>query len=113
MTKTYDMIYAMVSRIPAGRVATYGQIARLVGRPRGARQVGYALAALDNNTRVPWHRVINAKGEISLRAGNEHHQYQRILLEDEGIEFDAHGRTDLARYQWRKTIPKGPMDDPH
>jgi len=110
MTKTYDMIYAMVSRIPAGRVATYGQIARLIGRPRGARQVGYALAALDNNTRVPWHRVINAKGEISPRSGNEHDDYQRVLLEDEGIEFDAHGRIDLSRYLWQRPVQKGPLD---
>lgn len=110
MVKSYDIIYAMVSQIPPGRVATYGQIARLIGRPRWARQVGYALAALDSGTTVPWHRVINARGEISLRSEGGRHEYQRVLLEDEGIVFDQYGRIDLSRYLWRQPTQRGPLD---
>lgn len=95
------MIVAQVMRIPDGRVATYGQIAGLCGFPRHARQVGYALAALPNDTRVPWHRVINAKGEISPRNLGGGDEYQRLLLEDEAVVFDVAGRINLKRYQWR------------
>ena len=65
MPLTHKQIYDMVRRIPEGRVATYGQIAKLVGFPRHARQIGYALASLDNHNSVPWHRVVNAKGKVS------------------------------------------------
>jgi methylated-DNA-protein-cysteine methyltransferase-like protein len=96
----YARIYAAVRRIPRGRVATYGQIASLAGLPGHARQVGYALNALEDE-RVPWHRVVNAQGRISLRAvsGAEFEQQRR--LESEGVEFDATGRLSIARYQWR------------
>lgn len=91
----------MVERIPAGRVATYGQIAALAGLPGHARQVGYALAALPDGSAVPWHRVINARGEVSRRSGGRPHALiQRTLLEEEGIAFDEDGRTDLERYRW-------------
>ena len=110
MAKTYDIIYDMVKQIPAGKVATYGQIARLLQRPRWARQVGYALAALKPDNHVPWHRVVNARGEISRRSQNDHHEYQRVLLEDEGVAFDAHGRIDLGRYQWQRSLHRGPLD---
>ena len=98
---TYDAIYAMVEAIPEGRVATYGQIARLVGRPRHARQVGYALAVTPPERAIPWHRVINARGEISARCKPGYDEYQRLLLEDEGVVFDERGRISLARFQWR------------
>lgn len=98
---THDRIYSAVRRIPKGKVATYGQIAALTGFPRHARQVGYALAALDDSQSVPWHRVINSKGEISKRSRPGYADLQRILLEDEGIEFDASGRISLKRFQWR------------
>jgi methylated-DNA-protein-cysteine methyltransferase-like protein len=100
---SYARIYAVVRRVPKGRVATYGQIAELAGLPRQARQVGYALAAL-GDARVPWHRVINARGEISLRARSGPEQLQRLLLEREGVAFDAKGRVALARHLWR---PRG------
>ena len=100
MTGTYDEIYAVVCRIPEGRVATYGQIARLSKRPRGARQVGYALAALDDSRQVPWHRVVNAKGGISPRVKGGYDDYQRILLESEGVTFDESGCIDLSKYLW-------------
>lgn len=92
---TYERIYWEVKRIPKGRVATYGQIAALAGV--GPRQVGYALHALKDD-RVPWQRVINAKGEISERFDAAH---QRERLEAEGITFDARGRVDLARFRWK------------
>lgn len=98
----YERIYATVRRIPEGRVATYGQIAALAGIPRQARQVGYALAALKaDDGNVPWHRVINAKGGISLRSAPGYDDLQRVLLRGEGVVFDAHGRIALRKYQWR------------
>jgi methylated-DNA-protein-cysteine methyltransferase related protein len=96
-----ERIYAVVRRIPRGRVATYGQIARLAGLGPHARQVGYALSALSPGTRLPWHRVINARGEISRRSRPGAELSQRILLEREGIRFDARGRLRLAQVQWK------------
>jgi len=97
----WQRIYQVVRRIPRGRVATYGQIARLAGLPRRARQVGYALHALPHGSRVPWQRVINARGELSPRAAPDAERLQRALLEAEGVCFDARGRVDLARFGWR------------
>ena len=94
-------IYALIRRIPRGKVATYGQIAELAGLEGHARQVGYALHDIPASIRVPWHRVINAKGEISPRSGDDSHELQRHLLESEGIRFDAKGRIDLKKYRWR------------
>ena len=93
-------IWAVVRRIPAGKVATYGQVAALAGLPGGARQVGYALAALPEGSDVPWQRVVNARGEVSARAeaGADHDQRHR--LEEEGVRFDRRGRIDLARHRW-------------
>jgi methylated-DNA-protein-cysteine methyltransferase-like protein len=97
----YAWIYAVVRRIPEGRVATYGQVATLAGMPGHARQVGYALHALPDGAGVPWQRVINARGEVSPRAGGGWEAgYQRHLLEEEGVAFDARGRVDLARFGW-------------
>ena len=99
----YARIYAAVRRIPAGRVATYGEVADAAGLPGHARQVGYAMHALPEHTTVPWHRVINARGEISPRAeGPGAGLRQRFLLEAEGVVFDARGRVPLARFGWRK-----------
>ena len=97
----YSRIYAVVRRIPRGRLATYGQVARLAGLGGHARQVGYALHALTDESRVPWHRVINAQGRVSGRAEPGGDLVQRSLLEREGVRFDERGRTELARYQWR------------
>ena len=97
---TYDRIYEVVGRIPEGRVATYGQIAGLAGLPGGARQVGYALAALDDESEVPWHRVINAQGRVSPRVEPIYAKIQRSLLEAEGIAFDAEDRISLTRFRW-------------
>jgi methylated-DNA-protein-cysteine methyltransferase-like protein len=96
----YRRIYAVVQRIPRGRIATYGQIAQLAGLGGHARQVGYALHSLDAGDRIPWHRVLNAQGRVSLRAEPGGDRVQRALLEREGVRFDAGGRADLARYGW-------------
>jgi len=101
---TYDRIYSMVRRIPKGRVATYGQIACLAGIPRQARQIGYALAALRDHHPVPWHRVVNSKGEISQRSEPGFEERQRILLESEGVVFDVNGRISLSRFRWRRKM---------
>ena len=100
MNRTYSRIYRAVRRIPRGRVATYGQIAVLAGLEGHARQVGYALHSLPGTIRIPWHRVINSKGEVSARSGDDSHELQRLLLEGEGVRFDAKGRVDLDRYRW-------------
>jgi methylated-DNA-protein-cysteine methyltransferase-like protein len=97
----YARIYAAVRRIPRGRVATYGQVAVLAGLPGHARQVGYALHALQDG-RVPWLRVVNAQGGISARADEPGGSLlQRIRLEQEGVEFDARGRIPLDRFGWK------------
>ena len=98
---TYTRFYDVVRKVPSGRVATYGTVATEAGFPGHARQVGYALAALSAGHPVPWHRVINARGEVSARSrvrGLE--QLQRRLLESEGVLFDADGRVDLERFGW-------------
>jgi methylated-DNA-protein-cysteine methyltransferase related protein len=92
-------IHDVVSRIPRGRVATYGQVARLARLPGQARLVGYALHALPAGKTIPWQRVVNAQGAISLRG--EHATRQRRLLEREGVRFDSRGRIPLASFQWR------------
>lgn len=97
----YHHIYQTIQKIPYGKVATYGQIARLAGFSGYARQVGYALHATPDDMEVPWHRVINAKGEISLKPTGPYDQVQRQMLENEGVQFDEHGRVSLKIYQWQ------------
>jgi len=96
----YQRIYAVVRRIPAGRVATYGQVAAEAGLPGHARQVGYALHALADDS-VPWQRVINAQGRVSVRAEAGWEGFQKHLLEAEGVAFDPRGAVDLKRYRWQ------------
>ena len=95
----YGRIYAAVRRIPKGRVSTYGRIARLVRAP-GPRVVGYAMAALTPGSTVPWQRVVNHKGEISLRKGGGGEIRQQRLLEAEGVQFNLRGRINLKTYGW-------------
>jgi methylated-DNA-protein-cysteine methyltransferase-like protein len=99
--KRYELIWSVVRRIPRGRVATYGQIAELAGLEGHARQVGYALHNLPETNDVPWHRVINARGEISPRSAGDSHELQRMLLESEGVTIDLRGRVDLKQFRWR------------
>jgi methylated-DNA-protein-cysteine methyltransferase-like protein len=98
---TYERYYQVIRRVPAGRVTTYGTVAREAGSPGRARQVGYALAALSDSHDVPWHRIVNARGEVSTRsAALGFEQLQRTLLEAEGVSFDERGRISLDRFGW-------------
>lgn len=97
---TYERIYAVVRRIPRGRVATYGQVARLAGLPGRARQVGYAMYALPKGSGVPWQRVINAAGRVSRRRVPGAELTQRMLLEREGVRFGSGGRISVATFGW-------------
>lgn len=97
----YQAIYDVIQQIPKGSVATYGQIARLAGIPAQPRRVGYALG-ISQNKKIPWHRVVNFKGEISRRWELDSVDLQRVLLKQEGIIFDAKGRISLARFQWQE-----------
>jgi methylated-DNA-protein-cysteine methyltransferase related protein len=97
---SHDKIFAVVRRIPRGRVSTYGAIARVAGLPRQARLVGYALHRLGGSTRLPWHRVINASGHISLSDANGAATTQRLRLIAEGVAIGSGGRISLARYGW-------------
>ena len=99
--RKYDAILATVHRVPAGCVATYGQIAELAGLPGRARLVGTVMKKLPPDSGVPWHRVINAKGEISFRGDGTSVTEQEILLKDEGVVFGASGRIALAKFRWR------------
>ena len=104
MSALYDRFYAVVRRIPRGRVASYGQVAELAGLPGRARQVGYALRALPADTVLPWHRVVDARGRLSPRADPDGIRYQRYLLEKERVEFGEDDRIPLERFGWR---PRG------
>ena len=99
VASAYERIYALVARIPTGRVATYGQLARIEGRCT-ARMVGYAMAALPEGRALPWHRVVNGRGSVSERRGGGGTSQQEALLRAEGLLFDARGRLDLDRVAW-------------
>ena len=104
MSSNVQAILMVVRQVPKGRVATYGQVARIAGIPRNARQVGSVLAGLsaeNNGGDVPWHRIVNSKGEISDRGCAEIETLQRQALEDEEVRFTASGRISLAEFQWQ------------
>ncbi|WP_114191570.1 MGMT family protein [Edaphovirga cremea] len=92
-------VFQVIAAIPEGRVTTYGEIASLAGSPRAARQVGGVLKRLPEGSSLPWHRVVNRRGEISLQG--EDFQRQRQALLSEGITFEAGGRIDLVRFGWK------------
>lgn len=92
-------VYALASLVPPGRVSTYGDIATALGSVRVARQVGYALAALDDAS-VPWHRIINREGRISGRGDTLRAETQEAMLRSEGVIFDEKGRCDLKALRW-------------
>ena len=96
---TYERIYAVARQIPYGKVATYGQVAEVAGGCT-ARMVGYAMSALRDGTDVPWQRVINRMGKVSPHGGGIGTAMQRLLLEEEGVQFDAQGRIDFGKYGW-------------
>jgi len=100
-THFYEQIYNLVRKIPAGKVATYGQIAQLLGKQGHARQIGYALYRVAPDSDIPWQRVVNAQGMIShspQRQGSD--DLQRILLEQEGVAFNLQGKLNLQHYRW-------------
>ena len=97
----YDKIYAVVRRIPRGKVATYGRVASLAGHPRAPRLAGYALYALPEGSPLPWHRVVGAGGRLTLaRLSPDGALTQRMRLEREGVRFDARGRVELRAFAW-------------
>ena len=96
---THNRIFRVVSVVPCGQVATYGQIAGIVGC--SPRQVGYALAALVPKSPIPWQRVVNHRGKISLRKGGKVDEEQYLRLREEGIMFDNNGTISLSRYGWQ------------
>jgi len=95
----FEQVYQLIATIPPGKVVTYGQIATLLGHPRAAKMVGWALHQLPEHRNLPWHRVINRNGAMSYNTKNSGQSLQKYLLEAEGVEFDAHDRVDLRKYQ--------------
>ena len=95
MNPFYEQIYAIVARIPYGQVVSYGQIARMLGKPRAAREVGWAMHRCPEN--LPWQRVVMADGSIanSMDSG-----LRKSLLEDEGVIFLPDGRIDMKKFRW-------------
>jgi len=102
---TFDIIYAVVKKIPRGKIATYGQIAAIVSPGLPARIVGYALHGLPEDTDVPWYRVINRHGSISYTTShNESISLQQKILEQEGIIFTTNGKINLGKYRWSPNL---------
>lgn len=100
-TNFYQAVYDLTRRIPSGKVLTYGLVATHLGRPGAARAVGQALKTLPPEAHdVPWHRVVNTKGEISMGGRVERPREQRRRLQAEGVVFDANDRIDLNRFLW-------------
>ncbi|HEY68010.1 MAG: cysteine methyltransferase [Chloroflexi bacterium] len=100
MSGFFERVYQLVRQVPPGKVTSYGAIARMLGHPRAARTVGWALHSLPDGSDVPWHRVINSQGRISTSCREHSADLQRALLEAEGIEFDEHGYVDWERFGW-------------
>jgi methylated-DNA-protein-cysteine methyltransferase-like protein len=96
----YTLVYDLVRKVPPGQVVTYGQVAVLLGAPAAARATGYALHFLPQGSDVPWWRVVNAAGGISLRNRGAQADLQRNLLEREGVTFGPGEKIDLRRYRW-------------
>ncbi|MBN1178700.1 MAG: MGMT family protein [Anaerolineae bacterium] len=95
----FDRVYHIVCQIPPGRVASFGTIARMLGRPRAARTVVWALHSLPEGSDVPWHRVINSRGKIGAAGRAPWADLQRALLEDEGVVFED-DTVDWERFGW-------------
>lgn len=95
----FQRIYVITRKIPRGRVATYGQIARALGVPSGARTVGWAMHDCPDD--VPWHRVVNAQGKISARPTLGFHT-QHARLKAEGVRFNREGKIDLKKFGWKR-----------
>lgn len=105
-TNFAESVYTLIRQVPRGRVVSYGGVAALIGQPRAARGVGRALCTLPDGSDVPWWRVVNHNGEISISCADHGAALQRHLLEAEGVEFDSRGRVDWERFGW---TPSGPI----
>ncbi|MAE73194.1 MAG: DNA methyltransferase [Bdellovibrionaceae bacterium] len=105
-TEFFKAVVACTKRIPKGKVATYGQIARLAGNERGARGVGWILHSSAKKYKLPWQRVISSQGKISFPKSTSQFATQRRLLRREGVDVDDRGRIDLLEYQWHQAATK-------
>ncbi len=94
-----EKVKRIIKKVPLGRVATYGQVAAMAGNPRAARQVVRVLHACSDKDKLPWQRIVNSSGGISLKRG-QGYELQKAMLQGEGIRFDTSDLIDLARYQW-------------
>jgi methylated-DNA-protein-cysteine methyltransferase related protein len=108
VTPFTENVIEIIRNIPKGKVMTYGQIAGLAGSPRAARQVVRILHSMSKKHRLPWHRVINAKGQIALQDDESYHE-QLLSLEAEGVEVGINGVIDLRKYQWNPQKNEGPL----
>lgn len=102
VTEFSKAVIKTVKKIPHGKVATYGQIARLAGKPGAARGVGWILNSSSEKHQLPWHRVLNSQGAISFSSKSAEFQKQKRLLVKEGVEFITKKSLDLGIYQWKK-----------
>ena len=107
MKNFYEMVYDIVEKIPAGTVVTYGDIAKMLGRPRAARFVGYAMNAVCESDNRPWHRVTFADGRLW---DGQWERVQRKMLRAEGVGFTPDGRIDVKKYHWRPSETPMPVD---
>jgi len=98
-----EKIWQVIHKIPEGNVASYGLVAKLAGLPGYARYVGYTLKCLPAQTKLPWHRVVSAKGEISFKQGTKKYVRQKSLLEKEGIPF-LKGKFSMKQYEWKQSL---------
>jgi len=102
-----DLVYTLVRAIPSGKVLSYGRVSDLLGVPQGARAVGWALHNLGSREpSVPWHRVVNARGRVSIKGSPEAAFEQRVRLESEGVVFDEQDTLDMRRYLWTPSLPE-------
>lgn len=104
MTEFSSSVMALVKKIPRGKVASYGQIAKLAGKPNGARGVGWILNSSSRAHGLPWQRVLNSKGKISFPKKSDEYKLQRALLQKEGVKFSDDDSIDLAKFGWKKTV---------
>ena len=100
-----QMVIKLILQIPAGKVATYGQIAKLAGKPQGSRGVAWILNSCSKSHKLPWQRVLNSQGKISFPVGTAECSQQMRLLKKEGVVFDENQKIDLSVFQWKMAIP--------
>jgi len=105
MSEFTKKVIRLIQAIPEGRVATYGQIAELAGKPQASRGVSWILHSCSTAYKLPWHRVLNAQGKISFEVGTHNYRQQKKRLENEGVEFNLQGQLSLSKFQWKKKVP--------